>query len=190
MRSALLVVICLLSSPVASAQEADDRVERMEKGEVIITASRHKRSGATKLKAVGLIKAPAAKLWAIVDKCDNYTKTMRRVRSSKEIWRKGNQVKCDVVLAMPFPLKDIRTITVATHTEKGGVFKRAWKQVEGGMKINQGSWTLKPYNGGKHTVAVYRVTAEPKVAIPDMIRQAAQKKTIPQLFQHLRKQVE
>ncbi len=112
------IVLSLAATLIAFAPP-DDRVKRLESGEIIITAHRDKRTGVTKLKAVGLMKAPPAKLWAIVDKCGGYKRTMLRIRSAKEVWRRGNKVKCAVVLAMPFPLQDITTITVALGVPPG-----------------------------------------------------------------------
>ncbi len=191
----------MLLFPALAIGQTDDRVKRLEEGEVIITSKKVKGapisgiqcspSGVPLIKAVGLIKAPPEKVWAIIEKCADYTKTMPRTLKSEELERKGNKIKCRVTIDMPFPLKDITATTDVTHTVTPGKrWKREWKGVGGDLKVNKGSWTLKPYQGGKHTVATYRVLSEPKIEMPQSIQSLARKKTIPKLFEKLRGQVE
>ena len=166
---------------------ADDRFQRLDSGEVLIT--RHKtKQGYDKVKALAIIDTPPAKLWPTFDRCGKYKATMLRIASSKEVWRKGTRVRCEIVIAMPFPIRNLRTVTDAVHTVKPGkLYKRKWELVEGDFKVNRGSWTLRPYKNGTKTLLTYLVVAEPTVPIPDFIRRAAQKKTLPELFEHIRK---
>lgn len=165
-------------------------MSRLEKGEIIVTATQKKGFAVPLIKAVGIIKVSPAKVWAIVEKCANYKNTMLRTIESEELSRKGGKIRCRVKIDMPFPLDDLEAITNITHTEKDGVYKRVWKHHGGDFTVNRGSWTLKPYNDGKWTVATYKVLTVPKIEIPAVIRNAAQKKTIPGLFKNLRKQLE
>ena len=168
---------------------ADDRFQKLDKGEVLI--SRHKsKLGYDKVKALAIIKAPPAKVWPTFDKCGNYKNSMLRVASSKELSRKGGVVRCEIVIAMPFPIKNLRTVTDAVHTAKPGKFyKRKWNLVEGDFKVNRGSWTLRPYKDGTQTLLTYLVVAEPNIPVPQFIRRAAQNKTLPELIEHIRKRV-
>ncbi|MFT7626367.1 MAG: hypothetical protein ACI9WU_005562, partial [Myxococcota bacterium] len=190
-RVALLSVVAFVCSlSVVVVAQADDRIERLEKGEVIISSKNKKGFNAPEVKATGLIKAPPAKVWALIEKCADYSKYMPRTLESEELSRKGNKVRCRVKIDMPFPIGDLNVVSDAVHTTKGGVYKRAWKGVKGDLKVNIGSWTLKPYADGKHTVAIYKVISEPKIAIPDSIRAMAQRSTLPKLFTALRKKLE
>ena len=190
MLKTVLVTVALLSIPLAS--QADDKAEqrkRLEAGEVLIKM-KNSKNGVSAVRMMGLIKAPMKKVWSLIEDCNKYTKTMLRLKEAKELSRKGNQIKCKTVVAMPFPVKDLTAVTIATHTEKPGKeYKREWKLVEGDFKVNTGSWTLKPYKDGR-TLAIYKAKAAPKIDIPDMIRSAAQKKTLPKLFRHIRAQAE
>lgn len=186
MRALLMTLMVLF---VATAT-ADDRRDRLEKGEVIVVAKKDKTSKALVVKAMGLINASPEKVWAIVEKCADYKKNMPRTADSKELSRKGNKVRCEVTIDMPFPLKNVRAVTEATHTvTPGKEYKRKWKLIEGDFKQNSGSWTITPYTEGR-SLAIYRVKAEPKIEIPQAIQRMAQKNTIPKIFAGIRKLTE
>ena len=167
---------------------ADDRLARMEQGETIISRKRTK-AGYTLVKALAIIHAPPAKVWPTFDRCADYKTSMLKVAKSKEIARKGSKVRCYIEFEMPI-IQNLKVVTDAIHTVKPGeMYQRKWNMVKGDFKVNKGRWTLKPYNGGKSTLVSYKVLAEPKIAVPNFIREAAQNKLLPQLIEHIRKRV-
>ena len=181
-----LGALLLVTTPVF----ADDRPLRLESGEIIVESFTKKGVKTPKVRATGLLPAPPEKVWPLIDKCANYKTTMLRIKESAELSRNGNVVKCRVVISMPWPLSDLKNTTLAKHTiVPGKLYQRQWKLIEGDFTMNNGRWTLTPYGDGKRTLAVYEVQAEPKSGVPDAIRKAAQKKTLPELFEHIRKQV-
>jgi ribosome-associated toxin RatA of RatAB toxin-antitoxin module len=142
------------------------------------------------LQAYAIIKAPAAKLWAIISKCADYHKTMPSIDKSKQISVKNGVIRCEIQVDLPFPFDDLRSVTDAKHKEKPGEFyQRSWSLVEGDYTINRGSWRLQAIDGGKHTYIRYIVHVEPKTSIPDFIKSMAQKSKIPDMFEHLREKV-
>jgi hypothetical protein len=62
---------------------------------------------------------------------------------------------------------------------------RTWHLKSGDYKVNDGSWELKPLDKGG-TLVTYTVHAEPNSSVPDWIREAAQKKTLPELFERVK----
>ncbi len=178
-------VVTLGMASVASAQDA-----RLKKGDVLVSTSKVKGSDEPKLVAKGVIKAPMAKVWSLIEKCEDYEKTMLNLESAKELKRKGNKVTCETVLDLPWPLSNLRAVTEATHIEMpGSTYSRTWRLLEGDYDFVNGSWVLKPFGDG-HTLATYTIHAKPHSNVPDSLREKAQKKSIPDLFQHLRKQLE
>ncbi len=188
--SAVLLLVAMGS--LGLSQEVQAQNARLEKGEVIIASHKVKGSEIPKVVVTGLFNAPPEKVWAIIDKCADYKKTMQRVEMSKEISRKGNKVRCEVEIDLPWPLDNLKAITEATHTVKPGeLYKRAWNLVSGDYDFNKGSWVLRPYGNDKNrTLAVYTIHVKPKTAIPDSIKAKAQKSSLPDLFKHIGKQVE
>lgn len=189
MRTTLIVAALLLAAPLARAESAK---ERLAGGEIIVKSSAVSGSSTPKVRAMAVVDAAPEKIWAIIDKCDDYEKTMVRVAEAEELSRSGAKVKCKVTVDMPFPLSDLTAVTEATHTVKPGeLWERKWKLVEGDYKVNNGSWRLAPFDDAKtRTLVVYEVLADPKITIPEGIKKAAQKKSIPELIEHLRAQVE
>ncbi|MCA9571784.1 MAG: hypothetical protein KC656_28295 [Myxococcales bacterium] len=194
---ALFGVLLTASSALAAepaspaADEKADTRARLDGGEIIVQTTPVEGSGVPKIKAMGVVDAPPAAIWAVIERCGDYKKTMIRTAESVELSRKGNVVRCRVTIELPFPLKNLTATTDAIHTVvPGKKWQRRWTLVEGDYVRNSGSWTLLPFDDeGKRTLVIYEVNAEPKIAIPDSIQRAAQKKSLPNLFEHLRETI-
>lgn len=182
-------VLCLTC--LSANATADDRMQRLQQGEVLVNEKKRKDFPIAGVYAEGVIDAPMEAIWPLIDQCSRYTQTMQRVERSKEVSRKGNIVLCAITVDLPFPLSNLTATTRAVHTvQPGNMYKRAWKLVEGDYDYNEGSWTLTPFKGSKErTLVRYETQVAPKGLIPDSIRKMAQKKAIPDLFNHLRSQV-
>ncbi|MEZ4268202.1 MAG: SRPBCC family protein [Myxococcota bacterium] len=174
----------------ASDEKSDSRA-RLDAGEIIIKTSKVEGSGVPRVKAMGVVDAAPEAIWAVVERCADYKKTMIRTADSEEVSRKGNVVRCRVTIELPFPLKNLTATTDAIHTVVAGKkWQRRWSLVDGDYKRNTGSWTLIPFDdSGKRTLVIYEVHAEPNVALPDSIQRLAQKKSLPDLFEHLRETI-
>ena len=181
-----LLLLCTLSTTAWAV--AEKTRARLDKGDLITTSKKVKGSEFPQSVGMMVIDAPARAIWPVLDRCGDYKRTMQRVKRSKEIWRKGNKVRCEVLIDMPAPLDDLRTVTDAVHTViPGKKWVRAWNMIEGDFKTNNGSWTLVPFNDtGSRTLVIYKVHAVPKTAVPDMIIRLAQKKAVPKALEHLR----
>lgn len=87
-----------------------------------------------------------------------------------------------------------------THgtSANGGVFKSQWTclpdfgpEQEGiiRMRINEGSWTYEPVDGGKRTRVAYLQVSHPGGSIPNWIVHRSTLSIIPDLFQAVRKRL-
>jgi ribosome-associated toxin RatA of RatAB toxin-antitoxin module len=184
---AAVCAACLFTGLSASAQDA-----KLAKGEVVIKTTEVKGQDIPKVVAKAVIKAPMEKVWALIEKCENYEKTMLNIKSAKELSRKGNKVRCETVVDLPWPLSDLKSVTDANHTlNPGQSYVRAWTLVKGDFDYNNGSWKLTPFKGdASKTLLVYTVHVKPHTSVPDSIKASAQRKSLPDLFEHLRKQLE
>jgi hypothetical protein len=184
-----ILAALLLATFDLEAQAGQDKTrERLSEGEIVTSTKKIPGSEMPEATAMMVVDAPPQAIWAILQRCGNYKKTMQRVKSSREIWRKGNKVRCEIVIDMPSPLDDLRSVTDAIHTvvphEK---WVRAWSLVEGDYKRNTGSWTLVPFDEKRtRTLVIYKVHAEPTTGIPDMLKRLAQRKALPAALEHLR----
>ncbi|MGM0578715.1 MAG: SRPBCC family protein [Myxococcota bacterium] len=189
------LILSLAPAPALSADEDDAQDAtraRLDAGEVLVFTEEVPDSDTPRVKALGVVDAPPDKVWRVVDRCGDYAETMIKTRSSEEVSRKGGRVRCDITVKLPFPLKNLRAVTDAVHTVKPGEkWSREWKLVEGDYDRNSGSWNLVPFDDeGTRTLVVYEVHADPKIRIPAGIQRMAQKKSIPNLFEHLRETLE
>ena len=58
------------------------------------------------------------------------------------------------------------------------------------LKVNTGSWTMEPIDGGKRTLATYQLLTDPGGSIPTFIANKANTKALPELFSRVRKRAE
>ncbi len=138
-----------------------------------------------KVVAKAVINQPPEKVWRVVSECASYKQRMPRIAASRLVKQEGNKHTCEVTIAMPFPLSNLTAVTEATHEQNEKGMARRWKLVRGDYKFNEGSWEVKPVDGGKKSLVVYTVHAEPNTSLPGWIREAAQKKAIPELFERV-----
>ncbi len=164
--------------------------ERLDKGEVVIKTRAVEGSTVEEATAMGVIDAPPAKVWSIIEDCGHYVGRMPRVKEAEFLGKKGDKILCRVRIGMPALLPDLVAVTEAVHTVTPTRYKRAWRLVEGNYKVNVGSWTLARFNHDpERTLAVYRVHAVPDFPVPAAILKMAQERSLPNLFKRLRIEV-
>jgi ribosome-associated toxin RatA of RatAB toxin-antitoxin module len=182
-----LVVGLVLWTSAASAQD----MKALERGEVLVKVQEVKGSEAPRAIVTAIIDAPPEDVWRLVSDCKRYSKIFDRIKRSKLLEQKGSEYVCEVEVELPFPFSNLVGVTRAIHTvEAGKEWRRAWTLVRGDYHTNTGSWVLKPHGAdGKKTLAVYTVHADPKNAVPDWLRNKAQKSTLPDMMKRLRVEV-
>jgi ribosome-associated toxin RatA of RatAB toxin-antitoxin module len=176
-------ILALSVLPVSGASAAGDDLP--EKGKVEIKTYKVDGSSTPRIVARTVMDVPAKKVWAVVSDCANYKTRMPRIAASELVKKEGNHHFCKVTVAMPFPLSNLTGTTDAVHTESETAMSRKWTLVSGDYTVNDGSWEVKALDAGQSLV-VYTVHAEPKTSVPDWIRETAQKKTLPEMFDRVK----
>jgi hypothetical protein len=185
----LLLLTLLLVSLRASAAPPDDALRaRLDEGEIVVDAE---PGGAMPfLTMQGVVDAPPEAVWDVVSHCGLYRGRMPRIAESEELPRDGDQLRCRVVVEAPWPVRNLTAITRALHTVQPGVWKREWALESGDYVINEGSWTLTPFDAaGTRTLVVYRLHAEAKLAVPAVLQEIAQKRALPETLEGVRRVV-
>jgi ribosome-associated toxin RatA of RatAB toxin-antitoxin module len=137
--------------------------------------------------ARAVMDLPPKKVWQIVSDCAHYKNHMPRIAASALVKKVGNVHTCKVTISMPFPFSNLTAVTEAVHEENEKGMSRRWKMVSGDYKFNEGSWEVRPLDkAGTQSLVVYTVHAEPNTAIPDWIRESAQKKALPEMMARVR----
>lgn len=185
------------------AQLDASQTARLARGELLIEAVPVSGSAVAELHVWAVIEAPAARVWAIIDRPGEFSRTMQGVKASAELSRtpidppsadagpgaQQERVRARVTVGMPFPLRDLTSITDAAHTVRpDGWCQRRWEFVEGDYHENRGSWTVMPFAGDpQRTLAHYKLHAEPKIRVPGKLKEIATERAAPRLFAKLRK---
>ena len=177
----ILLAVSLLSTLPAEAKITE---AEMLEGEVAITVIKVPKSPMPKIIAEGIIKAKARDLWSVIADCANFKHTMSNIADSKVVGYFKGLKRCEMVVDLPFPLSNLRSVVDVTLKEEKKVFTRSWKLVEGDYHKNAGEWKLTARPDG-YTFLKYTVHVEPKISIPDFIQRAAQKSKIPGMYEDL-----
>jgi len=168
-----------------------ETIRRLSRGELIIDTLPRGRGQVPEVQVLAVVEAEPGRLWRIIDQVGQYSRFMPSVKASEEVSREGDVVRARVTVDMPFPLKNLTSVTEGIHTVvEGESYVRQWTLVEGDYLENSGSWILVPFEGDPaRTLVEYRLLAQPKIRIPQRLQGLAQKKAIPRLIKRLREQV-
>ena len=181
-----LVVLAVLGLGVGVAEARAQGGDGLARGEISVSTQAVEGSDVREIVVRAVIDAPPEKVWEVVTDCDRFEQRMPNIESATEIKREGNRSWCDVEVDLPFPLSNLRAVSVATHSEQTGVWKRSWTLVRGDYEFNDGSWVLTPFeNDWNRTLAVYRVHVKPNIAVPGWVRERAQKTSMPDLIRRV-----
>lgn len=172
--------------------------QQVERGQTVIAVDTPAGSTIPRVRVYATIDVSPARVWALIDRCADYPRTMKGVKAATELSRADGVVHVRATIGMPFPLKDLTAVTKGIHTvdEAGGRYRRAWTLVEGDYEQNDGSWVLVPFvtGGGAaqapyaRTLVRYELHVKPRIRVPKKLLEVAQKKTLPSLIEHLRTQ--
>ncbi len=185
--------------------------ERPEKGCHIATCCQYglavytrEKPGALvrEVKAVGQVDAPPEKVFAVVTDYEHQVGNMPYVEKQQVFARTDKEVTFWAVA--DFPMVSRRDWIVKSRLEKdlpGGVYRAAWDPVEVRdalppahgvvrLRINTGSSTMEPIDGGKRTLATYQLLTDPGGSIPKFNSNKANTTCLPELFARVRKRAE
>ncbi len=179
-------LICLLSLCSAQWVEAKPSEADMLAGEVHVRTIKVKDSSMPKVVAEGIIKTAPESLWAVVADCANFKKTMENIKLSKHLGFVKGLKRCELVVDLPFPLSDLRSVVDVKLQIKDGKYIRSWTLVEGDYNKNAGEWYLEARADG-YTFLRYSVHVEPKISVPNYFLGMAQKSKVPGIFKNFTK---
>ena len=154
------------------------------------------------VRAVGQVDAPPARVFEVVSDYEHQVGRMPYVEKGRVFSRTDSEVT--LWAQADFPMVSRRDWVLASKLEKnlpGGVWRVSWepKDVKEAppaadgvvrLKVNTGSWTLEPLDGGKRTLATYQLLTDPGGSIPTFIANKANTTALPELFARVRKNAE
>ncbi len=188
MSTVIRTIAALLVLTAPAPASATNWIAKLDRGEIIVYSRIVKNSSTQEVVVKAVLEAAPVKVWRLVSRCNDFTWTMPRIKKSRQISRKGNRIVCTTTVDMPFPYKDLTATIVAVHTLRKGYWARRWDLIRGDYTKYQGSWVVTHFKGHKsRALLVYRAHVKPKAYIPDWIRRAAQKRSLPEMIKRFRK---
>lgn len=174
--------------PAPPPETVDEETRRLEAGEVIIEPLDPTDGKGVAARAKGLLMAAPDKVFAVVSDCANFVDFMPRTKKSELRKSEGDVSECFVEISMPFPLKNLWSVSRATHTKlPSGGFERKWTLVEGTYTRSNGSWRAEPFRGDPNrTLLTYHLDVNPDMMVPDGIIRSAQTGSLPKVFEAIR----
>jgi ribosome-associated toxin RatA of RatAB toxin-antitoxin module len=181
--------LSLLGALPTQGEEPD--AAALERGEILVSSQAVAGSRVPEFVVRGLVEAPPASVWPLLDQCGRYQQLFERVKAAAELERQGTRVVCRMEIDLPFPFADLWHESECVHESLGqGRFSRRWKMLRGTYRANEGSWTLSPWGeGAGRTLVVYRVLAEPDSSLPEGVRAHFQKSSLPKMIAALRRRI-
>lgn len=164
---------------------------RLDRGEIVVESEPIAGTSQQRVVLRAVIEAAPGAVWRHIDQATRYPEFMPRVKKAEELERSGDHVRTRTTMELPFPLKNLTATTRAKHiVVPGERYVREWRLEEGDYHVNEGAWTLTPFDGNpKRTLADYRAHVVPKVPLPRALQTMAQEKTLPKMIEALRDRV-
>jgi ribosome-associated toxin RatA of RatAB toxin-antitoxin module len=180
----ILILATLASSSDVSGEDTHEA--RLDRGEVIVSTRPLPGASVPEVYVEAIMDAPPQKMWALLDRCGDYSHTMIRMKDTKELSRSGDTVRCESTVEMPWPLPNLHGVLVARLAPGPPVWMREWKLESGDYKRNDGSWVLKEWPHGR-TFVEYRMRSEPNTPVPQFIQGMAAEMALQDMMKKFRK---
>ena len=161
-------LLWMLVINVRAADITPDESARLSRGEVLVTASRVRDAGSTKIVAAIDIALPAARVWPIMTDCERAPRYVPGL-SSCQILQRDAAGAWDIrehISSPGWPLPDFRTVFRSTYEP---VRRVHFVRVDGDLKRSEGDWFLQPLNGGASTRVLYVAEVDYDTWVPGIM---------------------
>jgi hypothetical protein len=196
----LLAPLAVAAAPVQAKAPGPGWEEANRKDDLVIFTKDNSSAGVREIRAISEFDAAPGTVFQVVGDFVNYAKFMPYVKESRITKVLGENELVTYQLLSP-PLVSNRDYFIHVkktpgNAENGQVFRSEWKAVpetepdrEGvvRVRINSGSWTLEPLDGGRRTRITYSLLTHPGGSIPSWVANASNTTAIPDLFAAIRK---
>lgn len=203
--SLVRVLFALLALPaVAWATEpkpsGEGWVQARKDAELNIHYRDNVKVGAREVFVWADIEATPATVYDVIGDFEHYVDFMPFVKESTVIERQSATELISYQRLSP-PLVDNRDYYIAVKLapgtkENGGVYKSSWEsrpdykpETKGSVRVrlNTGSWTIHPLDGGKKARVIYELVTHPGGSIPTWMANQSNTMALPDLFKAVRK---
>lgn len=180
-----------LARPAAAIPEAGldltpREVKAVEQGEVVVRLRNTQESTLKDVMCVGLIKAPADRIWGVLVDYDRYDRIFKGILKTETRAKDGAVEDHYSLLDYPWPMADRWVVNRISHAADRRSI--TWHRVEGTVKEVVGSWHLVP--DGDETLVVYKVRLDPGIPlIPAWAIDWGSQRVAPDIIHAVRRQL-
>jgi ribosome-associated toxin RatA of RatAB toxin-antitoxin module len=196
----LALAFCGPAAALEAASPGPGWVEAKKSDDLVVFARENGAVGTRDIVAVSEFAASPTAVYRVVTDYAHYADFMPYVKEARVLERKS-ETRVSVYAHISPPLVDDRDWAIDVQltpgsASNGSVFKTEWTAtpdavpVRDGIvrvRMNKGSWTLEPLDGGKRTRVTYRVSTHPGGSIPSWVANKSNTVAIPDLFKAVRK---
>ncbi|MBK8481605.1 MAG: hypothetical protein IPL40_10565 [Proteobacteria bacterium] len=176
MRHWFWAVLLLLGAAVHPRAAWAELRHELESGQVVaitIPADRAHRA-----RAVGIVDAAAARVFAVLTDVPNYVHFAPRIAEARRL-KDAKKGLYELVARLPWPLGKTRARLQLQHGKRGAVYVARWKMVEGTLARYEGAFWVKPW-GRNRCLVIYEMLLQPRLPVPEALlsnglRRAVQK---------------
>lgn len=166
---------------------ADERMEDLSDGEILVSTIPVKDAYYPKIRLEGVVEAPPHVVWQIVRDCEASERVNERVMKSFIVKRIEKDVVCSEKMDLPWPIRDLTSVTRWVFHPGPSKWRKTWTLVEGDFDYTNGSWTLTEFGSPSRTLVVYENHFSPQINVPDWLTKAFLKVGAPGIIKDLRK---
>lgn len=185
MRTFAVVLLALCLPSMAEAQSSRQRA--LSDGEIFVETVDVPDSEYPKVLVEAVIDARPEVVWALVTSCVKSQHTYDNVMKSFIVKRIGEDVVCSELVDMPWPIRNLDSITRWTFTVGANQWVERWTKYGGDFDYIDGSWTLTPFGDGNRTLAKWENHFSPQISVPAWLTRAFLKVGMPGMIKDLRR---
>lgn len=172
--------------PDAGVDLSAKEVKAIEQGEVVVRLRNTHESTLKDVLCVGIIKAPADRVWSVLMEYDRYDKIFKGILKTETRFKEGLVEEHYSLLDYPWPMADRWVVNRLTHAADRRSI--TWHRVDGTVKEIVGSWHLLP--DGDETLVVYKVRLDPGIPlIPAWAIDWGSQRVAPDIIHSVRRQI-
>lgn len=154
------LVIGSTSLPASSAQ-ANLRA-KLKAGQIVATSVGD--SGIVPGRAMGMVRAPAARVFEILANVPEYPHFVPRIKRTKKL----QDNRYELLASLPWPLSDARAKVTFKGGRRGKTFILTWKMLEGTLQKYEGAAWIQPW-GKDRCLLTYQTLAVPNIPAPSAL---------------------
>lgn len=130
-----------------------------------------------------IVQSSPDHVWSYLTNYDKAPQVFSNLKTIRVLDQEANRKKVEFQVVS---LGGLMKYDYVLHVVENEPHQMEWTRASGAFKNNDGFWSLKPVNGGKHTLVTYAKHIDGGMFIPQMFVDKQLKSTMPNVIENLR----